>query len=247
MNKREESVKTAPLLDKESLRQDATRLLGEHAAAIIHELRAPLAGISMQLQLLEKQLQKDGYTGDCRRFRLIQEEISHTSGLCEQILALSSGREAPLRLTNVSDICRDSADLLNALAVAQGSRLQLLLDADCPLVLADEIQIRRVIISLVSNAVSMLAEPLYAQRGEIKLLLKNNADHLQIIVQDNGPGIEPQNLCKIFEPFFTTRKDGHGLGLYLCQQIALRHGGNIEAKSEPGQGCSFIFCLPVAR
>lgn len=71
---------------------------------------------------------------------------------------------------------------------------------------------------------------------------------VEILVEDNGAGIPPQNLEQIFEPFFTSkgRDTGTGLGLSISQQIVEEHGGRIDVTSEPGQGTCFTVRLPAA-
>ncbi|MBI4302878.1 MAG: HAMP domain-containing histidine kinase, partial [Chloroflexi bacterium] len=67
----------------------------------------------------------------------------------------------------------------------------------------------------------------------------------QISVADTGDGITAQNLSRLFEPLFTTKQGGVGFGLALVKTIVERHGGNVEVKSEPGNGATFIVRLPL--
>jgi len=64
-------------------------------------------------------------------------------------------------------------------------------------------------------------------------------------VKDQGPGIGPEHLKTIFEPFFTTKPGGTGLGLYICHDIAKRHGGALTVQSDPGRGATFGVELPL--
>jgi two-component system NtrC family sensor kinase len=69
-----------------------------------------------------------------------------------------------------------------------------------------------------------------------------------VTIQDNGPGIAPENLRRIFDPFFTTKEvgKGTGLGLSLCYGIIKEHGGDIRVESSPGKGATFFLELPIA-
>jgi signal transduction histidine kinase len=69
---------------------------------------------------------------------------------------------------------------------------------------------------------------------------------LEIVVEDNGPGIEPECLHKIFNPFFTTKDGGTGLGLSIVHGIAETHGGCVRAGGRIGGGASFVLTLPAA-
>jgi len=66
-----------------------------------------------------------------------------------------------------------------------------------------------------------------------------------ISVEDNGPGINPDQLDRIFEPFFTTRREGTGLGLSISDQLVKNNGGTIRASSKPGQGACFEVRFPA--
>ena len=68
--------------------------------------------------------------------------------------------------------------------------------------------------------------------------------HVRISIQDEGKGIEPENLERIFEPFFSTRPDGTGLGLPIARRIAQAHGGDLSVESRPGVGTTVTVRLP---
>jgi len=72
---------------------------------------------------------------------------------------------------------------------------------------------------------------------------------VRLVVADNGEGIQPENLAKIFDPFFTTKPEGKGVGLGLAVSYGIiqEHGGDIEVKSQAGQGATFIVSLPPAQ
>jgi signal transduction histidine kinase len=107
--------------------------------------------------------------------------------------------------------------------------------------------LKQVISNLVSNSVDAVEA-----NGEIRFRLHGvddgNGGHIQIIIEDDGPGIPAENLDRIFEPFFTTKKDiGTGLGLWVTREIVERHGGRITVASGGGSdrlGASFVIDLP---
>ena len=104
--------------------------------------------------------------------------------------------------------------------------------------------------NIVSNAIDAL--PL---NGTLKIdtslvkLAENEA--IRVRIEDDGPGIAPENIKRIFEPFFTTKKDvGTGLGLWVCKEIAERHGGTVNAQSISENGSSgavFTVLLPYPQ
>jgi len=105
---------------------------------------------------------------------------------------------------------------------------------------ADEELLEGVIINIVKNALDVLPD----QKGIISILVKQSFGvKCQIIITDNGPGMDSEVINKIFIPFFTTKDDGSGIGLSLSRQIIQLHGGSIVATSKPGQGASFLIDL----
>lgn len=112
---------------------------------------------------------------------------------------------------------------------------------------ADEDQLSMVLLNLVKNAREALQTLPEGHAGAIALLAnKDSRGHCCIVVQDNGPGIDPSLLEDIFIPFFSGKPEGSGIGLSISRQIIEQHGGHIGVQSTPGQGAAFSLVLPVA-
>ena len=84
-------------------------------------------------------------------------------------------------------------------------------------------------------------------QGRLTITTKKDGDFISILFKDDGQGMSEEILSKLFHPFFTTKDpgEGTGLGLSLSHSIIIEHGGTIKAKSEPGQGATFIIKLPI--
>ena len=129
----------------------------------------------------------------------------------------------------------------------QGERLSLF---------ADRSQIEQVLINLIKNAyesgateVELTASETLSNsplKGENSLPLRKGWRWSVICVRDNGCGMSPDVLAQAFIPFFTTKQAGTGIGLALCRQIILKHGGTISIDSEEGRGTTFTISLPKA-
>lgn len=104
----------------------------------------------------------------------------------------------------------------------------------------DREQIEQVIINVVKNAIQALEAAEKENRSLTITAMPNDGGGAFISVADNGTGIEEEALKKIFIPFFTTKKNGSGIGLSLSKQIMRKHGGNITAKSQIGEGTEFL-------
>ncbi|MEP0271590.1 sensor histidine kinase [Ekhidna sp.] len=104
----------------------------------------------------------------------------------------------------------------------------------------DREQIEQVIINVVKNAVQALAAAEKENKSLTITAMPTDGGGAFISVADNGTGIEEEALKKIFIPFFTTKQNGSGIGLSLSKQIMRKHGGNITAKSQIGEGTEFL-------
>ena len=104
----------------------------------------------------------------------------------------------------------------------------------------DREQIEQVIINVVKNAIQALAADEKDNKSLTITAMPSEGGGAFISVADNGTGIEEEAIKKIFIPFFTTKKNGSGIGLSLSKQIMRKHGGNITAKSQIGEGTEFL-------
>ncbi len=147
-------------------------------------------------------------------------------------------RKAPyLAKININDILRNSVERVNVLANIE---LVLELEDNIPEVLADESQIRLVLLNIVMNALQVMPE-----EGNLTVASTKKEESVEIKVSDTGEGITPPNLEKIFDPLFSTKFEGTGLGLSVCREIVLAHKGTINAESEVGKGTTVSITLPL--
>jgi len=130
---------------------------------------------------------------------------------------------------------------INDLLLSEGIRFSCEIHPKNMTLFADRIQIEQVLINLIKNAQEACSQ---AQTSDIKVYIhKNEYQKPVIVVSDNGCGILPDVIDKIFVPFFTTKTGGSGIGLSLCRQIMVSHGGSITVESEPNKGTSFNLCF----
>jgi signal transduction histidine kinase len=127
---------------------------------------------------------------------------------------------------------------------AKQIQTQLVLAA-CPSITGLAGEIQQLISNLISNAIDAVPN-----KGTLKIdaspISTGDRPSIRVKIEDDGPGITPENLKRIFEPFFTTKKDvGTGLGLWVCKEIAERHGGSVQVQSiSPNGGAVFTVLLP---
>jgi signal transduction histidine kinase len=232
------------------------RMRDDLVHTMVHDLRSPLATISISLEAL-KMRGTDGLSP--KQLRMLENALNNTrsmSGLVNNILdvnRLESGH-MPLECAPVSlaDLVADTLRTQSLLAAEKGLCLESDVLSLLPPVWADARLIERVLQNLVDNAVKFTPPG-----GSIKVTVEQAAgdqqvaesQHVWISVADTGPGILPELQSRLFRKFVVGQLKGRGsgIGLAFCKLAVEAHGGRIWVESEPGQGATFTFTLPVAH
>ena len=216
--------------------------LDRFAAVTSHDLQAPLATISMYVQLLEARHGKD--LGSATQLvDGISSATGHARELIRGLLEYSRAGRGELRREQVS-VDRVVHEVLDVLAGPIEEKRATVEVGQMPTVRADHRNLCQVFQNLISNAVKF---------SEGDPLVKVNADKVDgswwFAIRDNGIGMEPGKAEEIFEPFHRLHGEGAypgtGIGLAVCERIVEQHGGRIWVESEPGKGSTFRFTLPA--
>lgn len=225
----------------------------DFVAGISHELRTPLAVIESAAFNLGKGVVKD--PAQIKNYgTLIRKETGRLTEMIEQVLefaGVQSGRQRydllPVSLNGViEDVLAASHPLLSE----AGFQVETNIAPELPIVMADAPAIARAIQNLLNNAMKYSGESLWIGLAA-ETISSGNSQFVQITVKDHGLGIPDEELPHVFEPFYrgsearSAQIRGNGLGLSLVKNIIEAHGGQIQARSKPGAGSSFIFRLPV--
>jgi two-component system NtrC family sensor kinase len=238
----EQTVESLKSTQAQLIQSEKLSAVGEFVAGVAHELNNPLAAVMGFSELL-KNAPVDA------QYRRYLDMIFKASQRCQKIvqsLLSFARRHQPERnpvclnhlVEEVLEIVAYSLRTSNVEVVAQ-------LEANLPLVLADDHQIQQVLLNVLNNARQSIEGKTAA--GKIKVVSKVAGQEVLVSIQDNGPGISKENLERIFDPFFTTKdvNKGTGLGLSICYGIIKEHGGSIVPSSKPGEGATFTITLPV--
>lgn len=213
-----------------------------------HELRTPLTGLRMALDLLAERAHFAPDTREAELMQTLREETTRLTGLLQSLLDLSRLRggvaAAGAHPCSPGKILRQALRRFDARAQTQGVELRDDIADDLPDVLLDANECARVVDNLLDNALR------HTPPGGCVILsaaLDHASGELEICVADNGEGIPPHQLKRIFEPFVQvgSKPGGAGLGLTLCREIVERHGGRIEAQSQPGIDTRFCIRMPL--
>jgi signal transduction histidine kinase/ABC-type uncharacterized transport system permease subunit len=214
-------------------------------ANITHELRTPLALILAPLRsMLEGDL---GHFEEQHllHLRCIDRNALKLLKLIDDLLDLSRIDEDRLRLRIVAvDLAALAARLVEAaLPLAQRKQIELSVEPGAtPVVEADEEQLERALVNLLSNALKF-TEP----GGRVRVAVGERGDDASFAVKDSGVGIRADDLPHVFERFYqadSSVRGGSGIGLALALEIARLHGGDIDVQSSPGEGSTFTVRLP---
>ncbi|MDH3999339.1 MAG: ATP-binding protein, partial [Desulfuromonadales bacterium] len=220
--------------------QERLAVLGQLTATVSHELRNPLGAISNGLHSIETALEIDNLPMAEKAIRLSERSIARCTRIIDELL--DYGREEKLNLGPVAieDLVNETLD---DLAISGDIKLTRQLMGKTT-VAADHDKLRQVIVNLVINAQQALQDSSQTDK-RITVATRKREDTVEIVIEDNGPGV-PENLReKIFEPLFSTKNFGIGLGMTIVEKIVMSHKGEITLQPNRTQGCCFVISLPI--
>lgn len=229
---------------EERIRQlDRLAALGRFTAAIAHEIRNPLAGISAGVEYLTRGMDISGETGDNIGF--IQKEIQRLNQIIEDLFRVTHPRPLMTYPERPEAIFERSLRSLGEMAATRQIQIVRRLPESVPPVPVDADQIQQVIINLIKNAIEAM-EPggTLTLKSGTRPGRPGEEPWITMTVSDTGAGMAPEVRKRLFEPFFTKKASGTGLGLYICHGIVERHGGLLRIDSVEGEGSSFTVELP---
>jgi signal transduction histidine kinase/FixJ family two-component response regulator len=244
---------TAALLDSErAARLDAERaaaLKDQFLATLSHELRTPLNAILGWVHLAR---QMPHATDLERPLGIIERNARAQTQLIEDLLDVSRIVSGKMRLSkqmlDLSAVAKAALAAAAPAAAAKSIVVEFKAESNLPSIFGDAARIQQAISNLLSNAVKFTAA-----NGRIELTLRRRDDHLDVVVRDDGIGIEPEFLPHVFDRFrqadasTTRRHGGLGLGLAIVKQLAELHGGSVGVSSAGAQaGTRFTLSLPIA-
>lgn len=236
--------------------QDALReseqlaVIGRLAPAIAHEIRNPLEIIKGSADVIRRK-----YASECENdelFAFIPSEVSRIDRLVAEFLSLA--RPSSLSIEEIDIVALTSRIVSGMRARLETSNVECRIESEegLPFVAADSDRLEQVILNLIINAVSTLEAQSDRSRARIRITASTCAlrgrDAIELWIEDNGPGVSPENRKRLFEPFFTTRgAGGTGLGLAVSRRIVRDHGGVIEFEEPSSGGARFTLRLPAFR
>ncbi|HET9823308.1 MAG TPA: ATP-binding protein [Burkholderiaceae bacterium] len=229
--------------------------LGELAAGIAHELNQPLTAVMANTGAAQRLLDdtepdlataRQAMAQASQQARRAADVLSRLRRLIERPQAAGQGGQA----VRLRPLLEGALDLLRADLRRLDVQAAVDVEPATLAVQADPVALEQIVHNLLANALQALAQ---VSPGERRLVLgaapaaADGAARVRLTVRDNGPGIAADVLPRLFEPFFTTRAEGLGLGLSLCETLALAQGGRLTAANVAPRGAEFTLELPGAE
>jgi signal transduction histidine kinase len=221
-------------------------IAGELTASIAHEINQPLGSILANAETAQVLLKSP--TPDLNELGEIIADIrrddQRASDVIVRLRSLLKKTPFELREFDLNDVVVEAIELLSAVAIARGVRIDRFATAVPLPVSADRIQLQQVIINLMLNAMDAMADMPGPDR-EMSIYTTRVDRLAQITVSDSGPGIPQDKRKQIFEPFFTTKPQGMGMGLSIARTIIEAHHGQLSAENHTAGGAVFRVRLPI--
>jgi len=243
----------ALLRSLEISRQQQIEFKNQFLSHVSHELRTPLTCIHQYASLLF-----DGLSGTVSpeqrdHLQVILKSVNQLHAMIRDLLEATRAESGKLRIEprclGLVELVRQAIAMIRPIAIEKRITVELEADSHIPLVHADPDRVLEVLINLIDNAVKFTPA-----EGTVIVKLsrqETDPDFCYVTITDNGRGISPEALPLIFERLYQDpdsvdgNRSGLGLGLYIARELVNLHGGRIWAASQPGQGTTFTFNLPV--
>ncbi len=207
--------------------------MGRLAAGVAHEIRNPLNAISMASQRLER-------NNIDRLTAVMRDEIRRLNRIIEDFIGFAKTRKMEFSHHNIMDLLQELVLLTEEELESKGVMIKIHSN-DFPLMISmDFDKLKQAILNIFRNAMESISN-----EGSIDISAEPKGKNwISIKISDTGSGITPEEIEKIFNPDYTTKDKGLGLGLTLAHEIIKGHGGDIQVRSQPGQGTTFEILLP---
>ncbi|MCX5823430.1 MAG: ATP-binding protein [Deltaproteobacteria bacterium] len=229
---------------QEMQRTEQLRISGEMAAGLAHEIRNPLAGMKVSIEVLLSEL--DIEERDREVLQKIIEQIRHLELLMKNLLNYARPVAAQPTHVDVNKILEKTVYFVekHPSFISGNPRKHIIREFDqhLPEIFGDPQQLQQIFLNILLNAAEAIPE---GGKITVKTCHDGNAKTVAIEICDTGKGIPAELMEKIFQPFFTTKGKGTGLGLAVSKRIVEEHGGNISVSNNVSGGVTFTITLPV--
>ena len=231
---RRKAKKQKQLIDDQKL-----NFVGTLAASTAHEIKNPLTGIKGLVQLLNE---KHPDEQDQFYYSVILKEIERINSIVSEFLILGKPMVQHMSSYDVRGIVAELRPIIESEARYYSIDLEWDIVRSPLPVNCTKDQLKQVILNIAKNGFEAMEQ---GRKLSIHIYQKNQEAIIEIT--DSGHGLEAENIHKVFEPFYTSKKEGTGLGLFVCKRIIELFNGTIEVSSIPLEGTTFMIRLPILK
>lgn len=229
------------LLEERYHTMERRAILAETAATLAHELRNPLNLINLTVDYVLDKFKPGEPKKEAEYTELlknVKQEVSRLNRMVGDFLSMGKPLTLQKNRFRLREMISEVEFLLKRQIIELQGELSIVIDDDVS-VYGDREQLRLVLLNLLLNAMQASGTG-----SKLEIEAHTAGVNSEIIVSDNGPGINDSDIKKIFEPYYSTKPDGTGLGLALAKRIVEEHGGHISARNKEEGGATFIINLP---
>jgi PAS domain S-box-containing protein len=219
-------------------------MMGELAASLAHEIKQPIAAALTDAKTCLRWLRRDtpDVAEGCEAASRMINDATRAAEVIDRVRSLYRRDTSNRELLDINEIIREMSVLLHDKANRTSISIRTELDSGLPLITADRVQLRQVLMNLVLNAIEAMKDA----NGELTITSKRTAEsQLLVSVSDSGIGLPVGEIDRIFEAFFTTKEQGTGIGLSISRRTIESHGGSLWACANTDRGATFQFTLPT--
>ncbi|MBF8983804.1 hypothetical protein IZY60_09665 [Lutibacter sp. B2] len=227
-------------------RIDRLASLGQLTAGLAHEIRNPLSGMKMSSQVLKKRVSKHLNETDEKLFDANINEIDRLNGLITDLLDFSKPNLPRFQVVNIYEILENALQFSNKIIFEKNIIVLKNQETKHALAYFDKGQLAQIFLNIIGNAIKAMSK-----EGILKITVSKammiKKEYICFVFEDDGCGIEKENISKIFDPFYTTYETGTGLGLSVVHKLITANNGEIEVESQVNVGTKIKLYIPIYR
>ena len=234
-------------LEQAKLQGERLAVVGSMAAQVAHEIRNPLGSISLNLDLVERELNvfanSNGSSAtECRvLLHEMRSQVSRIRQVLQEYLRFARMPKSQRAVVSLKGFLEEKLNFVQPLLDQKHVDLRRMLDPNLPPVCVDAEQLWEALLNLIRNALDAMPDG-----GNLTVTVQRHGAEALMSISDNGRGMTEEEARHLFVPFFTTKSDGTGLGLAYTQRVINEHGGRIDCATARGKGSTFSIQLPLA-
>lgn len=229
------------LLEEKLNESERLANLGKMVAAVSHEIKNPLGIVRSTAEILGKRISQVA-PGNEHLSSIIVEETSRLDGIVREFLDFARPNDPRMEPVRLNNLVERVARFMQPEFEKKSVETELILEPELPEIPLDQEQIYQVLLNMIINSIQAMPDG-----GKITLRTRVNPGDksIELIVADNGMGMNADKINQIFTPFFTDKNRGSGLGLAIAKNIIDKHEGRIEVSSQEGEGSQFTIIFPA--